>query len=436
MIMVGHKLYYPINQQLEARREMTMNYDFLDHYTFSKQNMTLRNHIVMAPTTMWSSFEDGSVTENELNYYRMRSAGPGMIITEVAHVHNMGKGFEGGLSAADDDKIPGLSQLASAIQSQGAKAVLQLFSAGRQSTTAILRGKQPISASSRPYPHGQHETPRALTHDEIVEIIDDFAQATKRAILAGFDGVELHGANLYLLQQFLSPDGNQREDIWGGTLEKRMRFPLAVVGKVSQIIARYATRPFVLGYRQSPEETITPGLTLSDSLLFTEKLIQLPIDYLHLSLKDARQTPFRDKNDQETIVQHYRKILPVNYPLMVAGLLKRPQDVEDLLDNGVTLAAMARELIVEPNWVQKVSNNDEKAIRYAISPSDFALLGIPDPLKKRLLSMFKNGLPVTTDIEFDATQPWRYYKKVPIIPPKPIDPTKLMTLKPKKTPGE
>lgn len=83
-----------------------------------------------------------------------------------------------------------------------------------------------------------------------------------------------------------------------------------------------------------------------------------------------------------------------------------------------------------------MSNNDEKAIRYAISPSDFALLGIPDPLKKRLLSMFKNGLPVTTDIEFDATQPWRYYKKVPIIPPKPIDPTKLMTLKPKKTPGE
>ena len=98
-----------------------------------------------------------------------------------------------------------------------------------------------------------------------------FAQATRRAILAGFDGVELHGANLYLMQQFFSPDSNRRDDIWGGSLEKRERFGLAVTAKVAQTIDKYADRPFLLGYRQSPEEPMTPGITLADSLVICSK---------------------------------------------------------------------------------------------------------------------------------------------------------------------
>lgn len=410
---------------------MQINYDFLDSYTFKNKQMTVRNHVVMAPTTLRASFEDGSVTDNELRYYQMRSGGPGIIVSEVAHVNHLGKGWEGGISAADDDKIPGLSRLASAIQSGGAKAILQLFSAGRQTTTAILRGQQPVSASAVAYPRGDFETPRALTHQEIAQTIDDFAAATKRAILAGFDGVELHGANLYLMQQFFSPDSNQRDDIWGGTLAKRMRFGLAVTAKVAQTIEQYADRPFLLGYRQSPEEPMTPGITLQDSLAFVNKLIDLPVDYVHLSLKDAFQTPFKDKDDQTKIVDYYRQALPDDFPLMVAGLVKQPAQVEELMDTGVTFAAMGRELIVEPNWVQKVKMNDERAIRYAISPADFDLLGVPKPLEQWLLTRFKNGLPVTTDLEFDPNKPWRYYKSTPVKVPQPIDLTKLMTLKKK-----
>ena len=408
---------------------MQINYDFLDPYTFKNKPITVRNHVVMAPTTLKSSLEDGSVSDNELKYYQMRSNGPGMIIVEAAYVNELGKGWEGGLSAADDDKIVGLSMLASAIHSGGAKAILQLFAAGRQSSKTILRGEQIVSASAQPYPHGSHETPRELKHEEISQTIEDFAAATKRAILAGFDGVELHGANLYLLQQFFSPESNRRQDIWGGTLEKRMRFGLAITAKVADTIDKYAKRPFLLGYRQSPEESTIPGITLADSLAFVERLVSLPIDYLHLSLKDAFQKPFRDAKVIKQVTTYYTEVLPDNVPLMVAGLIKQPMQVESLLDEGVTFAAMGRALIADPNWVQKVKLNDEKSIRYAVSPADFDLLGVPQPLKKWLLTRFKNGFPVTTDIEFDPKTPWRYYKSAPTQPRQQIDPTKLMTLK-------
>ncbi|CUW17539.1 NADH-dependent flavin oxidoreductase [Leuconostoc gasicomitatum] len=410
---------------------MQINYDFLDNYTFKNKAVTLGNHVIMAPTTLRASLADGSVSDNELNYYRMRAQGPAMVITEAAYVNDVGRGWEGGISVSDDDKIPGLRRLASTIQSGGAKAILQIFAAGRQTTTEILRGQQPVSASSQAYPHGEHEIPRALTHSEISQTIEDFAQATKRAILAGFDGIELHGANLYLMQQFFSPDSNRRDDIWGGTVEKRRRFGLAITAKVAQTIEKFADKPFLLGYRQSPEEPMTPGITLEDSLGFAEKLMALPVDYLHLSLNDAFQTPFRDKSDTKKVMDYYRAILPPDFPLIIAGLLKKPEQVESLLDDGgeATFAALGRELIIEPNWVQKVKNNDELAIRYALSPSDFELLGIPKMLEKWLLTRFRKGLPVTTDSEFDPMQPWQYYKHAVIKTAKPIDPTQLMTLK-------
>ena len=150
-----------------------------------------------------------------------------------------------------------------------------------------------------------------------------------------------------------------------------------------------------------------------------------------MSLNDAFQTPFRDKTDTKKVIDYYRTILPPDYPLIIAGLLKKPEQVEALLDVGGegTFAALGRELIIEPNWVAKVKNNDETAIRYALSPSDFELLAVPKTLENWLLTRFRNGLPITTDSEFNPKKPWQYYKHVMIKAAKPIDPTQLMTLK-------
>ncbi len=189
-----------------------MTNNVLNGYQF-KNGLTVKNRIVMSPMTTMTSFYNGMVTSDEVNYYAARAGGPGMIITGVANVTALGKGFEGELSVASDDMIPGLARVASAIHQNGTKAILQIFHAGRKSTRKVLRGAQPVSASAiaASYP-ADSDTPRAMTEAEIETTITAFGEATTRAIKAGFDGVELHGANTYLLQQFFSPNANQRTD--------------------------------------------------------------------------------------------------------------------------------------------------------------------------------------------------------------------------------
>lgn len=187
------------------------DYDFLKPFTLPN-GVTIKNRIVLPPMTEQMAFEDGSVTLEEINYMQQRAGGVGLFITPVAYINKEGKGFEGQLGVEDDSKIPGLAKLAHAIKARGAKAILQIFSAGRMTNSLITRGLQPVSASSIPAPRQGSETPRELSGNEVINLIRDFAQATRRAIEAGFDGIELHGANTYLLQQFFSPHSNRRTD--------------------------------------------------------------------------------------------------------------------------------------------------------------------------------------------------------------------------------
>src|SRR5690606_3685075 len=162
---------------------------------------------------------------DEVNYYAERSRGVGTVITACAYVSKEGKAFPGGFSAASDNMIPGLSKLAKAIKDQGAKAVLQIFHGGRMVPKKLIGGEQPVSASAIKAPRETADMPREMSEEEILDTIAAFGEATRRAIEAGFDGIELHGANTYLIQQFFSPHSNRRTDKWGGDIEKRMTFP-------------------------------------------------------------------------------------------------------------------------------------------------------------------------------------------------------------------
>ncbi|OIM02748.1 NADH-dependent flavin oxidoreductase, partial [Oenococcus oeni] len=262
---------------------MTTAYKFLEPYTF-KNGMTVKNRVVIPPMTEASSFEEGSITTDELRYFRIHSGGVGMFISPVANVSESGKGFEGQLSITDDRFLPGLTKMASAMKQGGAKAILQIFHAGRMSNSKVLRGTQAVSASAVAAERPNAETPRELTNPEIEQIIDDFGEATRRAIQAGFDGIELHGANTYLLQQFFSPHSNRRTDKWGGNVQKRMTFALEVIKRVHSVVTQYAKEPFIVGYRISPEEIETPGIRLADTMQFIDVLADQPIDYLHISM--------------------------------------------------------------------------------------------------------------------------------------------------------
>ena len=184
----------------------------------------LKNRLMLSPMTTQLSFFNGVITEDEITYYKQRSKGLGAVITGAANVQDIGKGWPGELSIAHDEMIPRLSELAKAIQGEGAKAIIQIFHGGRMTSRATLSGEQPVSASAVAAKRPDAETPRAMSEEEIVETIQAFGKATRRAIESGFDGIELHGANTYLIQQFFSPHSNRREDQWGGSLENRYRF--------------------------------------------------------------------------------------------------------------------------------------------------------------------------------------------------------------------
>lgn len=378
-------------------------YKFLEPYTF-KNGMTVKNRVVIPPMTEASSFEEGSITTDELRYFRIHSGGVGMFISPVANVSESGKGFEGQLSITDDRFLPGLTKMASAMKQGGAKAILQIFHAGRMSNSKVLRGTQAVSASAVAAERPNAETPRELTNPEIEQIIDDFGEATRRAIQAGFDGIELHGANTYLLQQFFSPHSNRRTDKWGGNVQKRMTFALEVIKRVHSVVTQYAKEPFIVGYRISPEEIETPGIRLADTMQFIDVLADQPIDYLHISMGYVWRTSLNDETDTEPIILKIKRQIHNRLPLISVGSVEQPADAEKVLDAGIDFVAIGRELLREPNWVQKVESNDEESIRYTISIQDLDELGITPAMWNFLTVRLKSAMHISNQPDYDKGQ--------------------------------
>ncbi|MDT6952582.1 NADH-dependent flavin oxidoreductase [Companilactobacillus alimentarius] len=365
---------------------MATKYNFLKPYTF-KNGTTVKNRIVIPPMTEAAALENGAVSQDELKYFDIHTGGAGMFITPVLNVSNDGKGFEGEPSVANDKFMPGLIKLAHTMKQNGTKAIMQIFDAGRMSNSKILRGTQPVSASPVAALRPNAETPRELTEDEIEQIIEDFGQATRRAIQAGFDGIELHGANTYLMQQFFSPHSNRRNDKWGGSLENRMRFALEIIKRVQKSVDEYADDKFIVGYRISPEEIEEPGIRLDDTLKFIDVLADQPIDYLHISMSYAWRTSLNDKSDDEPIILKIKQTVNNRLPLISVGSIEKPADAEKVIDAGIDFAAIGRESIREPNWVQKVELGQEDSIHYQLSPTELDSLGINSAFLDFLNSM-------------------------------------------------
>lgn len=342
----------------------------------------LKNRFVMAPMTNFSSHPDGTVTDEEVNYYMRRSHGVGMVVTACTYVTANGKGFHGEFGADRDELIPSLNRLATGIKEKGAKAVLQIFHGGRMCPPELVPNGETVSASAvAPEGEGQ-PVPRALTETEIESIIRDFGEATRRAIEAGFDGVEIHGANGYLIQQFFSPHSNRREDRFGGSLEKRMTFPMAVIDEVQKVAAAHAngTEPFLIGYRFSPEEPETPGITMSDTLTLIDALAEKNLDYLHVSLTDFWSTPRRGIDDTRSRMEIIQERVGDKVPVIGVGSIYTADEALKAKATGVPLIALGRGIIIDPDWVEKVEQGREAEIVTKINKDAQEELVIPNPL--------------------------------------------------------
>ena len=346
----------------------------------------LKNRIIMAPMTNWSSNPDGTVTEEEVKYYARRSSGVSMVITACTNVTANGQGFHGEFAGDRDEMIPSLRKLANAIKEQGAKAVLQIFHGGRLCPPELVPNKEIVSASNIPA-EGSANIPRALTETEVEEIIEAFGETTRRAIEAGYDGVELHGANGYLIHQFFSPHANRREDRFGGSLEKRMTFPLALVDKVKSVVNEYADSSFIVGYRFSPEERETPGFTMGDTLKLVDALADKGLTYLHVSLNDFFSTAKRGVEDtSKTRIAYLLETINDRVPLIGVGKIQTAEDARKALDTGVPLIALGRELIIDTDWVQKIAEGKEHEIITKLNKNQKEQLIIPDPLWEKIMN--------------------------------------------------
>ncbi|MCQ1571379.1 NADH-dependent flavin oxidoreductase [Neorhizobium galegae] len=356
-------------------------------FTFAN-GITLRNRVVMAPMTTWSANDDGTVSDEEVLYYRRRVNGVGLVLTGCTHVMPNGIGFTGEFASYDDSFIPSLRRLAEAAKSGGAPAVIQIFHAGNKAVPDLIPGTDVVGASAVQVPAGPFNpsgvTPRALGHGEILEVISAFGDATRRAIEAGFDGMELHGAHGFLIQNFFSPHYNQRGDEWGGTLENRMRFPLAVVREVKRVIAMHAERPFLLGYRVSPEEPEHDGLRMSDTYALIERLIDFGVDYIHASLSNVLEAKPIEATDDRTVAELIAANVAGRVPVIAAGQVRTPQQAERAVDLGLSLVAVGQGLVMNPEWVELSKQGNEGLIETEIRTTKVPEIALPANLWDRI----------------------------------------------------
>lgn len=376
-------------------------------------SMKLRNRIVMPAMVTNYCTDDGAVTERFKAYHQTRAkGGVGLIITEAAYVHPNGKGFSNQVGIYKDELIPGLKALTDAVHEHGAKIAVQLYHAGRQ-TTSKVTGMRVVAPSPIPCPVKQ-ETPKELSVDEIKELVEAFGQAARRAKEAGFDAIEIHGAHGYLLNQFLSPYSNKRTDAYGGTFENRMRFPLEVVRRVRQEVGE----DFPVIYRMSAEEYVAGGLTVEDTKIFAQKLVEAGINALHVSggvYESAAmiiQPAAIPQGCYVDVAAAIKEAINNEIPVIVVGRIKDPFMAEQIIREGkADLVSMGRALLADPDLPRKVSEGKIQEIRKCIACNQ----GCIDRLFQDLdITCIANAL-TGHETEFDVGIPAEKKKRVLII---------------------
>jgi 2,4-dienoyl-CoA reductase-like NADH-dependent reductase (Old Yellow Enzyme family) len=301
----------------------------------------LKNRLVVAPMTTSQSFSDGKVSEEEMKWLeRLAFDGYGMVITCAASISLSSVAFENQMSLADDSMLPGLTELAGRMKKHDTVSIVQLCHAGSRAIKS-----QPYSASSYHMPDiPGFVSPYELNQEQIQKIISDFIEACVRAAKAGFDGIELHGANGYLFTQFMSKMTNLRQDKYGGSLENRMRFSREVVRSCRKAVPD----GFIIGFRVSFENMgLETGLDIDENIALVNALYEDGIDYIHISSGSIRSLSI--KYPETNLLEYVRKGIPAGLPLIGVGGVMSPTAGLEALSLGADLVAIGRAAIGNRN---------------------------------------------------------------------------------------
>lgn len=313
-------------------------------WKFPSNGHSIRNRTVLAALTNKQSNEDGTLSNEEINFLLRRAEGGFGIVTSAAsHVMENGQGWHGEMGVWGDHHIPGLTRLAQGLRERGAMSLVQIFHGGMRAPAELIGGT-PISASINNENTG-NEAAREMTSDEIEEMIEAFAAAAERCEKAGIDGVEIHGAHGYLIAQFLGTKTNRRDDEWGGDLNGRSRFLIRIIEAV-----RIRTSPeFFVVVRISPE-IADLGIQIDDSLELARRLSDTEIDALHISCWDVFKGSEGDLTDSRTLTRRFREVIPDELPLISTGSIWTSADVRFVMDEGADLVGVGKVGIAHPDW--------------------------------------------------------------------------------------
>lgn len=314
-------------------------------------NLTLKNRSVFPP--MGSGYVDNEYPKQQLIDYHVRRVlgGCAMNIVEIATVHPTSKAPTI-LGIYDDKFIPALSELAKAIKDAGGVACIQLWHGGRQ-TSGKPFGGQPVAPSVVTNAFIGEE-PRALTLDEVQEVISSYGDAAVRAKKAGFDAVEIHGAHGYLIDQFLNPYTNKRTDQYGGSLENRARFGCGVIKDVRSKVGN----DFPVILRMSAIEHVKDGIELEDAIEAAKLYVNAGLDALDVSQGCydalAYTVPPYYYPQKVNVYNAYQIKKHTNVPMIVAGRINHPDMAEEVLQDGMAdFIGLGRPMLAEPDFIKK-----------------------------------------------------------------------------------
>jgi len=308
------------------------------------RNIELKNRIVMPPMCMYQA-ENGFVQAFHLTHYATRAVGNvGMIIVEATAVSPEGRITDEDLGIWDDQFIPGLKQVTDEIHRYGSKAFIQLAHAGRksQSSASPHIAPSPLSFSD------QYQVPVSMELEEIKELKENFVKGAIRAVEAGFDGIEIHGAHGYLIHEFLSPLSNFRTDEYGGSLDNRARLLREIITEVKKVLPE----SILFQVRISASDYDPAGLSV-DNVIEALEPVKEYLDFVHVSsggnvsrpidLKPAYQVSFSKQIKDK-----------LNIPTIAVGLINNSELVETVLEkNEADLIALGRELLRNPYFVNQ-----------------------------------------------------------------------------------
>ncbi len=346
----------PLNRSGGTQREA---HDLLGE-SLSLGPLRVDNRIVMPPLVVWLSDAGGEATHHHVDHYA-RSGGPGLQIVEATAISPEGRLHGTQLGIWSDSQVPGLRRIAEAIHNAGGVAGIQLHHAGGSTQLKHTYGEPPRvpSLTAPGVPDGSVE----LTDAQIAEAIEAFAHATRRALDAGFEVIELHGAHGYLISQFLSPVSNVRTDEWGGSPEARRRFLRRAVGAAREEIDRHRD-PAALCVRLGVAASGTRELSIEEGLAAAADAVEAGADFLDVSHGGgmdptlAEEVTLRSKeiltNADPTLLLSALVRASQRVPVVGVSGIRTPEAAAEAIEAGVCdLVAVGRAILADPGWARK-----------------------------------------------------------------------------------